>query len=147
MTLKGKLVLGFMAIALAFAGGRYSVSKSISTESEINTEEQRNRNSHTQTTTVTTKEPSGQVKIVTTTDTVSSVEITKKEDTITKSVQAPAKRSMINISLLAGTDVTHGLAVIQTYGISISKEVFGPITAGLWGMTSGTAGISIGLNF
>lgn len=57
-----------------------------------------------------------------------------------------AKSSTINVSALAANDFSRGL-ISPTYGISISKEIVGPITIGLFGLTNSTVGLSLGINF
>lgn len=35
----------------------------------------------------------------------------------------------------------------QLYGLSVNHEVIGPVTVGAWGLTNGTLGVSVGINF
>lgn len=51
--------------------------------------------------------------------------------------------SKFNISVLAGTSVP----VNMVFGVSANKAILGPITAGAWGLSNGTVGLSLGLNF
>ena len=44
-------------------------------------------------------------------------------------------------------DVSKGGDRIPLYGISANKEFIGPITIGAFGLTNGTIGLSIGVNF
>jgi len=55
------------------------------------------------------------------------------------------KRNTINISALYSVDTTDRFR--PAYGLSVSKEVLGPITIGIFGLTDGTIGVSIGGNF
>lgn len=57
-----------------------------------------------------------------------------------------AKSSTINVSALVANDFSRGL-ISPTYGVSISKEIVGPITVGLFGLTNSTVGLSLGINF
>lgn len=146
MTINARnIIVAILLIATAFASGRYSVTQSHTKSIEINSEVNRDKNIHTQTTTVTTKSPDGAVKTVTSTDTTSTISTVKKE--ISKEVdQTAGKRSMLNVSLLAAYNFQSPSEKL-VYGLSVSKEVLGPITAGVFGLSNGTIGLSIGLNF
>lgn len=63
-----------------------------------------------------------------------------------KVTEAPAPRKNLNVSALVGNDFSRGVFKV-VYGVSVSKEVLGPVTVGIYGLTSGTVGVSIGLNF
>lgn len=52
----------------------------------------------------------------------------------------------INVSGLVGNDLSKR-GVLPIYGVSINKEIIGPITIGAFGLTSGVIGLSVGLNF
>ena len=52
--------------------------------------------------------------------------------------------SKFGINLLGGYDFTKQ---VPTYGVSITKQVFGPFTIGLFGLNNSTAGASFGLTF
>jgi hypothetical protein len=51
-------------------------------------------------------------------------------------------RSKLSLSALAGTDLRS-----PVYGAHVSKEILGPVSVGIFGLTNGTFGASIGLNF
>lgn len=52
----------------------------------------------------------------------------------------------LSVSALVANDFSNrGLSPI--YGASVSKEIIGPITIGAFGLTNGTVGVSVGLNF
>lgn len=50
-----------------------------------------------------------------------------------------------SVSILTGVDVTKPGGLI--YGASINRSILGPITIGLFGMSNGVGGCSIGLTF
>lgn len=137
------LATGIALILVAFAAGRASVMKDTTKSTTIDQEEQKSKNTHTQTTTTTIKAPNGEVKTVTTTDTVSNTEITKKE-VVTKNEQVVSKNKTLNVSALISVS---NIMDRPNYGISVSKEVMGPITAGVWGLNNGMLGLSVGINF
>lgn len=90
-----------------------------------------------------TEDPGGKK---TTTITENTTTDTKKVTDTQKDIVVTApKSSIINISALAGLDTGRGF--VPTYGISASKELIGPITVGAFGLTNGTIGVSVGLNF
>ncbi|MFN9955213.1 MAG: hypothetical protein ACK55I_19125, partial [bacterium] len=65
-----------------------------------------------------------------------------KSNTDIKNKEVTNKGSF-NISVLAGSSVP----INGVLGVSATKSVLGPITVGAWGLTNGTAGLSVGLNF
>jgi len=55
--------------------------------------------------------------------------------------------SRLNISVLAGAPVSlHGLGNF-VYGVHVSRDLLGPISVGLFGLSDGVVGGSIGLTF
>lgn len=143
---KKLLVIGVSCLSF-FALGRFSASQ-VQTTKVVNTnlEEQKNKSVHTQTTTITTKEPNGEVKTTTTTDIVANTEVNKKEEITSKIEQAPIKQSKLNVSALLAVNTQHALDIPQ-YGLSVTKQVLGPITAGIWALNNGTIGLSVGMDF
>jgi len=132
-------LLGVLVVLrVAFATGRYSVTANTD---KTATKQVDDKKTHTQTTTTTTKSPTGEIKTVITTDTVSVVN--KKKD-IVKAAPAP-KQPITNVSLLVAYDFSRPSGLI--YGISATKEIAGPITAGVYGLSNGTLGVSVGMNF
>ena len=59
-------------------------------------------------------------------------------------IRAPAK-SKLNVSALVAID--HLTDLTPKYGISVSKEFLGPVTIGAFGLTNGTIGVSLGIDF
>ncbi len=128
LTLKYKIGGAVAILLVTFALGRYSV------------------NVVTKTHEVETKKPDGTVQ--TTIDTTIQA-VTKNDDKETQTDKVDqtvtaAKTSTVNISLLAGY---HYGDTSPLYGASVSKELLGPITIGLFGLTNGTVGASVGVNF
>lgn len=137
MKLQYKILIIVVLMAASFAVGRRSVpapSIGVATKSHDTT------NSDTHKVTTIEKDPSGKETTTITEDTVTHTQA----DSSSKESISPIKQSKINISALVGTDI-HDLKPM--YGISASKEFIGPITLGAWGLTNGTAGISVGLDF
>lgn len=107
----------------------YSVSQTKTEIREVN---------HTKTIIVTVKEPNGTEKTTTTIDSE-----TKSQTNTSMKI---AKSNKTNISLLASNDFSNSL-IKPVYGLSASRELIGPITVGVFGLTNKTIGISIGINF
>ena len=146
MSLKIKLISCITIAAAVFALGRYSVDPPTvaSTVNRVTTTDlDQDKDTHKKT--VIVKAPSG---IETTTITEDTVTDTKEhQDDVLKSATTvtPQKRIALNLSVLSGVQPFVGLKPV--YGVSVSKEVVGPVTAGLWGLSDGTVGISVGLDF
>lgn len=125
------LLIVLPLLLLAFALGRYSSPKQVST-SETQTVD--NTIKHT----VIVKAPDGH-EVTTIDEHTVEHQIEKKASVII------SKRNVYNVSALAGTQLTHGIQPI--YGVSVSKEFIGPIVLGAFGLNNGIVGVSIGVNF
>ncbi len=137
---KQKLIFGILLLAITFALGRYSNNKpDIKTSEVAIVAKDKEINKHVET--VTTKDAAGNVKIVTTVDTIARS--TEKDKTISKT-EEKSNVNTLNISGLAGYDF-HQNKVI--YGGSVTKQLIGPITIGAFGLSNCTFGLSIGLEF
>lgn len=136
---KGVLLGLVLSCILAFAIGRYTAA-GIKSTSETQTSEN-----------ATTKEHVVRVTLQKLDGTVSTTETTDKDvkETVTseqKQVQVMIKAARTNISVLAGTDFTKP-GIIPLYGVSVSRELIGPVIVGVFGLKNGVAGLSIGVNF
>lgn len=140
MNLATKIVLSVVALLVSFQAGRYYASQSSET---TNIDDKKNTNKHTQTVTTIVKSPSGAVRTTIKRDMVVVAEEVKKENSV--KIEKTTSNT-VNFSVLAGFDGAHFKSV-PIYGVSISKEVLGPITVGAWGLTNGTLGLSAGVNF
>ena len=149
---KNQVILLVVALAVAFAFGRYSVSQtptvSVTADTKSLDKKQTAQDTHTVTKTTETVAPSGAktIDVTTTTDTVTKVVDTDKQEDKTNSVTTPSKQSKWNVAVIGGIDATN-IAKGLTYGASVNKEVIGPVTAGVYGLSNGNFGVSIGLNF
>lgn len=153
---KQKLFIVILGLAIAYAAGMYTdrvvetkVTKIQSTKTESQELDKKDKNTHKVTKTVTIKAKDGSSTTTVTTDTTTEVkDIDKKEsETLKKSKTVTDTKSAgkLNISLLASYDLMN--PKVPAVGLSVSKEVLGPVTAGVWGLNSGIIGISIGLDF
>lgn len=128
-----------LAIVIAFAVGRYSVSENKSETKQTETQKQQDK--HKETTTVIVKAPDGTQ--TTTTKTVEDTVTDTKQ--LSKSKDTESRPSIVSISALMGVDTANGRQTV--YGLAVSKEVAGPLILGAYGMNNGIIGLSIGVNF
>lgn len=152
-----KSIILLVLLAASFAAGRWLAPTKVVTVKEIveieKKDKKKEEEKHTTTTTTETVKPDG----TKTTTTVVTEDIhTKeheKETNISKnkeSKEVVRDKPALNLALLVGSKVEFsqapyiGQSVIGAY---ISKPILGPITAGLWGLSSGTVGVAIGLVF
>lgn len=91
-----------------------------------------------ETTTVVTDDTDSESK----TNTVSKSETSSKTD-ITK--ESTRSSSSVTLSALGGMSFSN--LGVPIYGGSLTKPVLGPITIGVWGLSNGTGGVSLGLTF
>jgi hypothetical protein len=152
MTLKNKVIISIVSLLTAFGFGRYSANQrpNVQTKETVtaNATQQTDKNVETETTITTEKDPNGVVKTV---ETIDSKDLTKVETEnqsvkILQQTVTQPKQSKINLSFVASSDVFKG-ALAPSYGLYASKEILGPITAGVYGLTNGTVGVTVGLDF
>jgi hypothetical protein len=155
MNLKTKILSCVAALLLSFAVGRWAAPTKVVTETKtVEVEKKtdtvdRNKDTHKTTVTTTTERPDGTKETKTTVveDTKSN---TKKTDTDTNTITedkiktVERARDKVTLSVLGG--ISFGQAQTITYGGEISKPLLGPIRMGVFGLTSGTVGVSLGLD-
>lgn len=152
MTTKNKILLALAALAAAFALGRYTAPVKIQEVTKTDEKQTEKKNietdKHKETTVVEEVKPDG-TKVTTTKtveDATKHLQDDKSKDKSTESEKVVTKEtSKLNISALAGSKISTQPELI--YGGSISRNLIGPVTTGLWGLSNGTAGVSIGLTF
>lgn len=142
-------ILYAVCILAAFAAGRYSVqAPEVHTSAGIKEEIKQDANKDTQThqTTVSVKTPDGTTKTTTTIDTTTKDKMDTAIATTTKVDQTiiPPKIETLNVSFMAGVDFSRQATV---YGASVNKQLLGPITIGLFGLTNSTVGLTVGMSF
>lgn len=160
MTTKVKVIIAVVALATAFATGRFTCPTKVKTVTQIQIVEKKAEEDksttvntdHKKVVIVKETHPDGSTKTTTTiTDdskTNTATDDTKTDQTTTNETQTrevTREVGKLNVSVLAGTSFTHVSGVV--YGASVTRPLFGPITAGAWGLTNGTGGLSVGLNF
>lgn len=160
MNTKTKIGLVIGSLLTAYAFGYYESPEKIKTVTQTvevekkteNKETDVNRDKHRQTTTTETTKPDGtKTKTTTTTEDTttnkktdsSSIDDKSKSTEETKEVTKSGKN--LNISLIAGAPVLP--PGIPVYGVAVTTSLIGPITTGLWGLSNGIVGASVGLSF
>ena len=138
---KVKSLIACMIVLTAFAAGRYTGPKPATTTSETEIKDDSTIKTHT--TVVITKAPDGTVKTTETTDQTENKDVTQNKTTV---AVAAIKTTKTNISALTALVPENG-SRIPRYGVSVSREIIGPVTAGIFGLSSGIVGVSIGINF
>jgi hypothetical protein len=149
MTTRTKYLIAAAGMLVSFDLGRYTVSApetKTETSQTTNTDTESNKDTHKETTTITEKQPDGATTTTTkiVEDTVTKKDTETKTDSHTEQTVTPPKLNTLNLSVLAGIDLSRQTPV---YGASVNKQLLGPITIGLFGLTNGTIGASVGLNF
>lgn len=142
---KTKVIIVSAGLLTAFAVGRYTApSPNLKEKESISTDITKNENISTKKETTITETPDG--KKITKIDEETTTKTKEKEDQLEKlDLSITTKKSIVSVNALVGYDFTRG--PVPTYGLAISKEFLGPITLGAWGLTNGTIGVSVGVNF
>ncbi len=163
LTTKQKIIITTVSLAVAFATGRYTVPVKVKTEiktvevEKIVYKEKKNttRKNNKTTTIVEHKTKDGDDTITTVikdnddTHTVASSDTTKNDNKQKDDKKEVVKESgHLTISALAGTNIT-GIPASQgiIYGGEIQRNLIGPSVIGIWGLSNGTCGASLGLEF
>ncbi len=146
LSIKSKITIAVVSLLTAFATGRYSVqAPAVKTQETVKSNENIKTDKDIHKVTVITKKPTGEeVTTITEDDKAKSDSTSNSTSTLDQTV-TPPKINTLNVSALAGIGLASSIQ--PTYGLSISKQLIGPVTTGLFGLTNGTIGVSIGLNF
>jgi hypothetical protein len=152
--MKKYLIIGGVALGIAvlgFAFGRYSAPVKVVEKEKIKIVEVEKKkvNEKKDVTTVVVTKPDG-----TTTTTTRDTSVTDSStDTSTVATSEKSKTTTYKkpnwvVAGLIGADVSNfSLKSKPIYGGSVSRKVLGPISVGGWGMSNGTFGASISLEF
>lgn len=132
-----EIILG-VVLAFLIAAGAYQLGKH-SVVIEVDKTKQVDKDIHSKTVKVKTKLPSGEETTTTTIVKDTSIESSEAVHTEVK----PTPKT--NVSLLVGAETK--LPIVPLYGISVTREVLGPITVGAFGMSNSTVGVSLGVDF
>jgi hypothetical protein len=136
---KTNLYVGFICLALGLGIGRYT-NRGIGSTTDTTKDTQQAQDTKKITVIITAPDGKKTKTETTEVDSHTSTETKKSVDVVVK-----PKQPIINFSALAGTDINQPFKPI--YGVSVSKEILGPVTAGVWVLSNSTVGISVGVNF
>lgn len=156
--------IGALAVSLlaAFAAGRWAAPTKVVTQVKTveienktdKTKSDTGKDRHQETTVTEVTRPDGTkektTKTVTDTQTntkVTSAETDKKDVESVSTKEVTRDSSKVTLSALAGAQLSFSGAGPIVYGGAITKPILGPVTVGVWGLSSGTGGFSAGLTF
>ncbi len=122
------------------------------------------RETHTETTTTVKPDGTTETKIVEDTKTEKTTEtetekVAEKDESKTTETETTREvettkiveraRPGWKVSVMAGLDFPYAIKgeLRPVYGGSIERRLFGPLSAGVWGLTSGAGGLSLSLEF
>ncbi len=135
------------ALAASFALGIYVTPDKVRVETkvvEVVKQVEVEREKHKETTVTERPDGSKETKTVEDTKTQKNTEETKDSNTAVKESETHPSNK-ISISALGGFQTYN--AFYPVYGLSISRPLIGPVVIGLWGITPGVVGVSLGLQF
>ena len=151
MDTKYKVLIGVTSAVVIFAAGRYTTPEKVRIETKIVEVEKKTtdtqRDKHKETVVVEKTNPDGSKETTTTvvedtkTDRKTETDKNKSSDVVQEKTQGTDK---VTISALGGIDLTTNKAI---FGGSATKPILGPITIGVFGLSNGSAGASVGLTF
>jgi len=160
MTTKTKVVLTIVALATSFAFGRYFAPTKIKIQEKIvevdtkssdkTTEATRDKRKETVVKEVVKPDGTRETETRTIEETTAS-KGTKEKTSETKTTESEKSTEItrstgrLNISALASVDTSKPTQV--NYGLSVTRDVIGPISIGVFGFTNKTYGASLGLSF
>lgn len=156
MTTKIKIAISAVSLVTAFAFGRWEAPEKIVTKTvtvEVDKKVQSSdidTNRHKESKIVEVVKPDGTKETTTTVSEDTNREAkTHETNTASKSTQSSKettnRKTLTTISFLGG--ISDFGTLTKTYGLGVTKPVLGPITIGVWGLSSGIYGASIGLTF
>lgn len=153
MTTRVKIIIVVVALATSYAAGRWSAPEKVKIVTQT-VEVEKKTNDKTvdkdqKVTVIVNTKPNGEKTETTITENKTKDDVkTTDTHTTTKSddKEVTKSQSRLNLSVLGGVDA-RGPQVSPVFGGHVSKEVLGPVSVGLWGLSNGSAGVSLGLTF
>lgn len=153
MATKYKVILTILALATAFATGRYTVPTKVVTEIktvEVDKKDQhqdQKQDDHKKTTIV--EAPDGTKTTTVTDDSSTDTKTDTKtvDSSSSDTYKSVTKESAVTVMGLVGANASFSDLGTPVYGLSVTKPVLGPITIGVWGLSSKVGGLAVGLTF
>lgn len=162
MSLKSKIIGSIVIIGAAFAFGRYSAPEKIKIETKTvevekkQTDEHKDvaQKKHLKTITVVKVLPDGTKESKTTVvedDASRTKDALSQTDDVSKSTdtvkEITKSSSRLTLSALAGAKISFTETPTLVYGGAINRDLIGPINIGVFGLSNGIGGFSLGLTF
>jgi hypothetical protein len=151
MSTKAKILLSALVILVSAAVGRFTAPEKIKTvevEKQTNSaKDDSEKDIHKKVVETKVTQPDGTVTDtkVTTDDSVLSNKSTDTSVTTDeKSKEIVRSSGVLRVQALIGTPITNPSL---TYGASVSRNLIGPISVGVFGLSSGMVGGSVGIDF
>lgn len=139
MSVKNCIVIGVIVTGLGFAAGRYLAPEKVRIETQT-VEVKKYVRQKANVTTVTIEKPDGSKETTIVDRSVSDEKVATVEN---QTVSEDTTRRRTNVAAMM--TVVGGE---RAYGGSVSREVVGPVTVGVFGLSNpATAGVSVGVNF
>lgn len=135
-----QVIAGLIMLIIAFAWGRYSAPTKVETKTVTVEVEKIQQHQNTVIVEKVNKDGSKETTTRIITDTNKN---TAKASEQSKLVE---KKSALNVYGLGGLDISNPSGGFFV-GAHISKQLIGPVSFGVFGLTNKTAGISVGLSF
>lgn len=161
MSTKLKVTIVIVTVLSSYALGRYTAPVKIQTETKIVEVEKKvqdvkqdvSKDTHKKTTVVVERDPSGASKTTTTIDEDTDYDKKTKSDTINNTSKLSDTKKIVEkekghttIMALSGININSSQKDLA-YGLGVNRTILGPIAIGVFGMTNGIAGCSVGLEF
>jgi len=161
MSNKVKVAIVATALIISFAFGRYLTPVKIKTETKTvevvkvvkvkvkDTTKQKRKESLITEITYPDGRKERIVKVIENDDEHSktdTAENSEKDLTNTTSKEVVKNSSRLNVSALGGVDFSKGYAQ-PVFGAAVTKDIVGPVSIGIWGLSNGTIGASVGVSF
>lgn len=152
MTNKVKVSIAAVSLLTAFAAGLFLAPKKVVTEIKTveveKKETQSEKEQHKKTTKIEIVRPDGTKEITTViTDDRSSKKDTNDTLTSTTDATKTVTRSSSTLTLSALGGMQLGTIPKAVYGGMVQKEVLGPISIGVFGLSNSTMGAGVSLSF
>lgn len=145
MSDKNRILISVIALALAFATGRYTVQSPTIKATVHQVEDTNTQTAEKEHKKIVIVEKAGEKTTTITDDVDTSIKQDRHDDVKSVETITPPKTGTLNLSALAGVDSLNRFKPI--YGAAVTKQVLGPITIGAFGMSNSVVGLSVGITF
>lgn len=138
VTVKNLIIIVIITTAAGFAAGRYLTPEKVRVETQT-VEVKKYVQQKSNVTTVTVEKPDGSKETTIIDRTVLDEKTASLENQEAREDTTRKKTNVSALMTVVGGD--------RAYGVSATREIVGPFTVGVFGLTTPTVGISFGVNF